>query len=63
MADIIELRRGTAAVRPLRPPLANVQVEAQPWLLPWAVFQLSIVTWANWWFLPLGLRVERSDTD
>jgi hypothetical protein len=61
MADIIELHRGL----PVRqvPPQRVVSPVEDVWALPWAVFQLGVVVWANWWFAPLGLRVERNDIE
>ncbi|HEX2525358.1 MAG TPA: hypothetical protein VHL31_03525 [Geminicoccus sp.] len=61
MADIIELRRGVVPVR-LAPPEQVVAPLEHPWALPLAMFQLGVVVWANWWFAPLGLRVERSES-
>jgi hypothetical protein len=59
MADIIELYRGLP-VRPVPPQRVVAPVE-DAWVLPWAVFQLGVLIWANWWFAPLGLRVERNE--
>ena len=59
MADVIELHRGLP-VRHVSSPRGVPPVE-DAWMLPRAFFQVGMVVWADWWFAPLGLRVERND--
>ena len=63
MADIIELRsRGTSPVR-VAEPVTSAPPVADAWLLPWAMLRLGVESWATWWLAPLGLRVERSESE